>query len=425
MARIAILSFGLGIPLLAAGGDGGPVSLGITGDVQAIAVNGRHAYVGGGFSRAGETPVANLAHWDGTNWSSLGGFDGPIQHIVATGNYVYVAGSFLSIDGLPAAGAARWDGSQWLAMDGLPSPPYPAFAAAGSQVCAASMSYGAPFGPYVHQWDGTNWTPLGGGIWGTFGVEGSTPVRALAIHGTDVYVGGIFDQVGGVQVTNLARWDGTNWWSVGGGVWFEEPNPGPATGVYALAFQGQDLIVGGYFNRVGGSPVNYLAKWDGTNWCSFGGGPGDIVTILAVSGDELYVSSTMKSGIGLMANGLARWNGTAWSGLGSGINPMVQALAVSGADLYIGCGYYDVGPEKAGGVSRWPIPQRLQFSRLGGQLTLAWPTQAVDFVLQSSATLPGTDWSTVPPPPVVVNGHYTFTTNLSGGTRFFRLQRPY
>ena len=55
---------------------------------------------------------------------------------------------------------------------------------------------------------------------GVGGVGGaSTSVYALVTIGTDLYVGGSFTSAGGVQNTsNIARWDGTTWSSVGGGV---------------------------------------------------------------------------------------------------------------------------------------------------------------------------------------------------------------
>ncbi|HOA06068.1 MAG TPA: hypothetical protein PKH86_09500, partial [Candidatus Fermentibacter daniensis] len=74
-------------------------------------------------------------------------------------------------------------------------------------------------------------------------------VLALAVSGTDVYVGGDFTQAGGSPANYIARWDGSSWHSLGSGVdkW-----------VYAIAVSGTDVYVGGDFTQAGGSPVNYI-----------------------------------------------------------------------------------------------------------------------------------------------------------------------
>ena len=43
-------------------------------------------------------------------------------------------------------------------------------------------------------------------------------VQALAVSGTDVYVGGDFKNAGGQPVNAIARWDGAAWHSLGQGV---------------------------------------------------------------------------------------------------------------------------------------------------------------------------------------------------------------
>src|SRR5690349_13840131 len=48
------------------------------------------------------------------------------------------------------------------------------------------------------------------------GVDGR--VNALAVMGSDLYVGGDFERAGDLVLNGLARWDGTNWHSVANGV---------------------------------------------------------------------------------------------------------------------------------------------------------------------------------------------------------------
>ena len=67
-------------------------------------------------------------------------------------------------------------------------------------------------------------------------------VNALAVSGSDLYVGGWFSQTGDGTLTNLgyiARYDTT------ANTWHALPRQGLDSGVYALAVVGSDLYVGG------------------------------------------------------------------------------------------------------------------------------------------------------------------------------------
>ena len=96
----------------------------------------------------------------------------------------------------------------------------------------------------------------------------------------------------------------------------------------ALAVSGSDLYVGGYF-YVGGRDTA-IAKWNGSTWSTLGSGVGDLgrVYALAVSGSNLYVGGRFATAGGTGANNIAKWDGTTWSALGSGVDSEVSALAV-------------------------------------------------------------------------------------------------
>jgi hypothetical protein len=89
-----------------------------------------------------------------------------------------------------------------------------------------------------------------------------------------------------VQVSNIAKWNGSTWSSLGS---LDIPyNMIP--GVCALAVSGNNLYVGGWFTNVGGMSATNIAKWDGGTWSALGSGMNDVVLALAVDeADHLFV----------------------------------------------------------------------------------------------------------------------------------------
>src|SRR5512134_468291 len=93
------------------------------------------------------------------------------------------------------------------------------------------------------QWD-ARFSPLG--------VLGGA--HALAASGSDVYVGGVFVAAGGIFATNIAKWDGRSWSSMGTGM---------NSNVVAMAASGSNVYVGGNFTKAGGVNANRIARWNG------------------------------------------------------------------------------------------------------------------------------------------------------------------
>lgn len=77
-----------------------------------------------------------------------------------------------------------------------------------------------------------------------------------------------------------------------------------------------ELYIGGSFTIAGGMVANGLAKWNGTNYFTLGAtAPTDVKSMCVYKG-ELYVAGQFSS-IGSVAtpNGIAKWNGTIWSAI--------------------------------------------------------------------------------------------------------------
>jgi hypothetical protein len=173
----------------------------------------------------------------------------------------------------------------------------------------------------------------------------NSEVMALTAVGNDLYVAGNFTQTGDGTVMNLgniARFDTT------AGTWNAMPKKGLNAEIYALAVIGSDLFVGGRFTQTGdGALANLggIARYDtvaGTWNALPHEGLSSYVYVLATSGSNLYVGGNFSQtgdGTVINLNGLARYDtavGT-WNSLpNQGLKGSVTALTVSGGDLYAG-----------------------------------------------------------------------------------------
>jgi hypothetical protein len=159
--------------------------------------------------------------------------------------------------------------------------------------------------------------PNGGGV-----VNAITPVVGGA------YVGGLFDQAGPLPVAGIARWTGTSWDAMGGGVGARESHGQ----VCALQELGPHLYVGGRFDTAGGMDAANIARWDGAGWSTVGGGVDGTVYAMTVLGGRLYVGGRFNTAGGVPASSLACWDPATetWSAIGR--NPTydddIRALAV-------------------------------------------------------------------------------------------------
>src|SRR5262249_38056874 len=81
-----------------------------------------------------------------------------------------------------------------------------------------AMPTGVPAARILAKWNGTVWSDIRGAV-----ADGSSaPAKALAVFddgvsGPELYVAGSFASIGGVAATNIARWNGVRWATVGGG----------------------------------------------------------------------------------------------------------------------------------------------------------------------------------------------------------------
>lgn len=317
-----------------------PLESGVGGPVLSLASSGSNLFAS--VDLFSTTGGSNIDLWNGTNWSSIGNIGQErVFDLLAVGSDLYIAGNFSFIEGLPISNFARWNGTTWSGVGGSVGPQPQAIAFAdGNFYLGGYVMYGInnnnTWVAGIARWDGTDWYPLDNGMAGGLDNIG----RALAINGNNIYVGGSFIRAGATTVDKIAQWNGNGWLSMGDGVEDMTANVGK---VEAIAILGQDVYVGGDFTSIGGILANSLAKWDGSQWSNLDGGVlvsgGDagIVNDMVIDGNELYVGGTFTSVGGIPADSVAKWNGSQWVAIGGGIsNSGAYALLIDGGTVYMG-----------------------------------------------------------------------------------------
>lgn len=259
----------------------GPTAIGISGGlavVNAFGVFDGALIVGGSFTQAGGQVVNNIARWDGSTWSPLAGPSGigmndRIWALTLYGKQLIAAGAFTQAGGVIVNRIARWDGAAWSPLTGasgtgMDNTVYTlgvfkdGLIAGGMFLQAGGITVNR-----IARWDGTEWSGLTGAS-GTGVVDNR--VQALAIYNGALIVGGGFTQAGGVTANWIAQWDGSEWSAFGTGL----DTGCCAPWVRSLVVYDGSLFAGGVFENAGGVAVSHIARWDGTNWSPLSGSSG-------------------------------------------------------------------------------------------------------------------------------------------------------
>jgi len=323
--------------------------------------SGEHLYCAG----------PSISMWDGSAWSMLPGtsVDGaawtavPFDDGSGAGPQLYVGGRFDQVDGQLAQGISR------LAPGGLE----PVHQGSGSlSSVTAAVEYDDGNGARlcavldlgdgkdrVMSWDGEGWTQLGG----TFNDDVYVLHASDATGQEQLYAGGVFTSVGGLQVNCLARWDGTAWNAIDNGV-----GQAGSAEPYVVAMvthdlgSGPALVIGGRFSRAGTlMGAGRIAAWDGSAWSGFAGGVAGTIAALEVfddgTGPMLFAGGAFDQAGVLQTKNIARWHpGGFWVSLGGLTKPVTVLRAwddgVAPA-LYVGGLFQNVSGMPTGGLARW------------------------------------------------------------------------
>ena len=139
------------------------------------------------------------------------------------------------------------------------------------------------------------------------GLNNTVRAMAFAPNG-DLYIGGDFTNT---DYPYLCKWDGSAFSPVGN-------NTDINGAVHTLAFGATGyLYAGGAFTDAGGNAgADYIAKWNGSQWESLGSGTNGIVRNIVVNSGKVYASGDFTSAGGLtLTDRVAVWSNGAWQPL--------------------------------------------------------------------------------------------------------------
>ncbi len=288
-------------------------------------------------------------HWD--NQFGPAGTSDRLYSLTTAGGNLYVGGLLTAAGNTKANFIAGYDGTNWFALNngvngGLNTTYIFGLSTDGTNVYAGGWFTNADGSgaKYLARWDGANWWPLGGNA----ANNPNSIVETVKVVGTNLYVGGLFTTNGGIKVNGIAEWNGSSWSALGAGI-----SGGAQPVVEAIESDGTYVYAGGVFTQAGSVNATNVARWDGANWTALGTAVNGPVFALAKVGGYLYLGGSFTNSSAGITN-LAKWDGANWSAVGGGgANRPVRSLITDGANLYVGGDFTSIGGITANRVAKW------------------------------------------------------------------------
>ena len=346
------------------------------GTANAVAFAGSDVYVGGAFTsvggRAARSRLARLLP-DGTvdpDWDP--GANGPVNALLVSGMDVYVGGQFTSV-GSPPVGRnrlARINTATGAPVDSMWNPDVGNNAVSSLALTGTNLFVGGNFtlvSGATHTRIAKVPTTGAGTADSGWTASATGTVAALATDGTNLYAGGSFITVNGGPAGNrqfLAKLGVAN-----PGTLDPDWNPSANAMVRALALSGNNLFVGGDFTTVGGQTRNHLAKLSATGVAGDTGAAdlawdpnaNGIARALAIAGSDIYAGGDFSQVGGVSHNDVVRLpigdggaNDSGWNPIANG---SVNALAATNTRLAVGGAFTTVHSQSRQGVALFDLPR--------------------------------------------------------------------
>lgn len=303
---------------------------GIDGVVHAIAVgDANQIFVGGLFPSAGGELVNNIVLWNGETFiplengvSTFNTFSPVVNSLVYLNGILYAGGCFTNASGVDANFIAGWNGTNWFDL-GLGSQGALSILVGVWAIAATTDGKGLVVGGFFHNAGGVNvsnaaFYNITSKQWSSIGQGFDRRIYAIVVDDeNNWYFGGTFTNASGIPCSSVAKWNGTSFSNLGGGVEGQ---------VQALAIWNEMLFVGGQFSSAGsGISVNNIAIYSNEEWSSPASGlgsPNSAVLSLFATKNGVFASGIFTT----PSSFVSFWNGEAWSDVGKGTNGKVNVV---------------------------------------------------------------------------------------------------
>ena len=273
---------------------------GVDADVYSVAVSGAQVLAGGLFTMVHSETRNGLAALDATSGEATDwdpNVTGMARTLLLSGSTLYVGGNFTAVGGQPR-----------------------------NLLAAVNTHTGQP----------TSWDPNGGS---------SGSVHVLTLSGGVMYVGGQFGSMGGVARSNLAAVDPAT-----GALQPFQPNVNGTVSTVKVVIPSSPLVhptvyIGGFFNQVGGLPRVGIASIDAVTSAPTSWNPGtdgyvaDLIVFANFQGvvSRIYAAGWFSSIGGEFRSNIAELNGsgvpTSWAPYMDGA---VLTMLLSGTSMFVG-----------------------------------------------------------------------------------------
>ncbi len=324
---------------------------GLSGTGNSLMPDGSGVIVSGLFSTAGTSTVSNLARWNGQTWGALStGLNGPALGMLRTADRIYMSGNFTQTAGRTIGHTASWDGQTIRRLFGGFNDRVDSLVVMNGDVILGGnfTTYADSIVSSVARWNNGNPVSIG-----------QAPLRAeaMAVYNGELYAAGPGRPPLAPSTTNnVWKWNGSSWTAVSSGA--------DALISRLIVYHGE-LIAGGQFRNINGVPASMLARYNGTTWRSLAGGLSNGVSTpdifdMTIHNDRLIVTGTFMYAPGVVEGiswHIAQWDGNSWSRLGNGSTGSTRsfiygAQSFNGA-LYVCGSLYELNGVSVRGAARW------------------------------------------------------------------------
>ncbi len=274
--------------------------------------------IGGNFEVVDSTKVENILQYDRQISTSFNGgvtqavgtnYNSQVKCMKVIGNSLYVGGAFINAGTKAVNSICKWSNGEWLSLAGGMKPYSSKYEPVVYDIAEGPNNTVFAAGTFKHvsdtircsglaQWDGVSWKGIGVDTRDSIG-----SVSCVVVHESDVYIAGSFHTRGAKVVNSVARWDGSQWTDLDGGIVGDGY-------INSMAWVNDRLIVAGSFSAIGDVAASNIAAWNAKTkrWTNLGDGINGEVKQVFVFHDSVFCSGVFTRAGDIVCTNIAVWS---------------------------------------------------------------------------------------------------------------------